>query len=1022
MRELRGQAAVVLAVLGSAVLRDAQAPHLSQCDPPRPPTMGIRLTRNTVAQAGLLASRHSGRSDRDERSIARLISRSFVGLASTGIGWTSRSNLLPFLTIQYAIGTVIWVALLLASANDGLALNISSGPWPSTDRPGPNGAQVFVVKDRNTFNLSGANVRIGQIEPGEPRATHNMLGVANVTLRGVGSANSNHATGVAGILIGRPFTPGGQPQITGVASGATLFSTGYTRFQRPANAADFVGGVNFMTGNNVNAVNMSSGFFDAANRFIIGENGSGVEALIVDRTVRERDIVWVQAAGNCGAAAPLCSRAGARTIIVPGDAYNSITVGRTGQNAAGNASEDYTRVGNPSSRGPTGDGRHKPDVVAPGGLILMPSGGNNTDFQTDSGTSFAAPHVAGTAALLRQYATQQGLGTGHLLQKVTILNGASKHVRDPANGDRSWPAAYAAQNPDPLNATVPLDNAMGVGQLNALAAVRQYRPGSRSDVGLQSSTVGAGGTNTFNLFVGRQPLTQGSLVTATLTWDRTVTLNAGADPTMAGSYTVTPLPNLNLELVNRATGVVARSNSTLDNVEHIYFNVPATGNYDLRVINRGATASTYALAWTSGTSEGPAFSVDGGRFNPQRNDRTILPMPAEGVMAPIAGRFPNDVNALGSAGPANFATEGEIFVSGLDGTNMQRLSGALGTMSRVGPHNAPPAAISLLESTRRGVLGLQPNDNISGLSWGTDGTLDPRTGRPSASVLLFSVDTLAVGVSGTDVRFQAVDSPPLVGPIPAPFPQNVPGGAPGGEAAGDIFKSQRLDPFGKYASPLLAPADPGKNLLFVDEAQLGLQAPRNRGSLLSTAGEDDLDALEMDSVFSVDFNGDGIPDRPVFFELDRFSPSVSPGNGCSVPTSDDIFVTRVPFSFSIFADGVCDINLRSNDVIDALVLSDVDRIGFLDPGIDEALFSLDPFSVGGGVSAAAVYYTDFIRPFLPRLDWKLGGSLFASADSLGLEFIDNLDALDIRRTVPEPSSLVLLGVGLALTILRRKNR
>jgi hypothetical protein len=181
---------------------------------------------------------------------------------------------------------------------------------------------------------------------------------------------------------------------------------------------------------------------------------------------------------------------------------------------------------------------------------------------------------------------------------------------------------------------------------------------------LQSSNVAAGGTNTFNLFVGGQPLTSGSLVTAALSWDRIVTLPAGADPAVAGNYNVTPLPNLNLELVNHTTGaVVARSNSAVDNVEHIYFNVPTQGNYDLRVTNAGPSASNYALAWTSGTSEGPAFSVDGGRFNPQRNAGTVLPNPAEGLMAPVAGAFPNDVNALGSAGPGNVPTEGEIFVS-----------------------------------------------------------------------------------------------------------------------------------------------------------------------------------------------------------------------------------------------------------------------------------------------------------------------------------------------------------------------
>jgi subtilisin family serine protease len=101
----------------------------------------------------------------------------------------------------------------------------------------------------------------------------------------------------------------------------------------------------------------------------------------------ENGVVVVVAAGNKGPSL--------QTIGAPGAAELGITVGKT---------NERDQVGWDSSRGPTLDGRLKPDLVAPGARILAASPlplrkGLYASFDC---TSYATPHVAGVLVLLKQ--------------------------------------------------------------------------------------------------------------------------------------------------------------------------------------------------------------------------------------------------------------------------------------------------------------------------------------------------------------------------------------------------------------------------------------------------------------------------------------------------------------------------------------------------------------------------------------------------------------------------------------------
>ena len=112
-------------------------------------------------------------------------------------------------------------------------------------------------------------------------------------------------------------------------------------------------------------------------------------------------VVVVAAAGNGGYTGKLGASLGVApyqdiSITDPGNSESVITVGATHRFKPHTYGVSYF-----SSRGPTGDGRLKPDLLAPGEKIKSTVPGEGFgQVKTLDGTSMAAPHVSGAAALL----------------------------------------------------------------------------------------------------------------------------------------------------------------------------------------------------------------------------------------------------------------------------------------------------------------------------------------------------------------------------------------------------------------------------------------------------------------------------------------------------------------------------------------------------------------------------------------------------------------------------------------------
>lgn len=259
--------------------------------------------------------------------------------------------------------------------------------------------------------------------------------------------------------------------------------------------------------------------------------------------------------------------------------------------------------------------------------------------------------------------------------------------------------------------------------------------------------------------------------------------------------------------------------------------------------------------------------------------------------------------------------------------------------------------------------GLVFGDDTDGAS---NNEVDPGLGH----LLLFSVDQGAVGIAGTPVNNQAARL----------------------QAAGDIFRTLN-SPSNPPAGAIAAGACLPGTTLVPGHALQNNQPDHNfiptigPGAINGFGAVDELDALEIGG-FDVDH--DGVRDRPVYFTLDRFSPSL----GAFSPAAIFLAPVGVP-AFGVFAPRPA-LGLRPGDNVDALAIWDRNVIGTMEAGLDYALFSLDPNSptlagpdmiwgTGDDLSPGDVFLTDFSGTFC----------LYVQHNWLGLMFYDNLDALDV---------------------------
>jgi subtilisin family serine protease len=198
--------------------------------------------------------------------------------------------------------------------------------------------------------------------------------------------NSEHATHVAGIAAGNYRTRARGSRISGVAPKAYIgnykvLTIPDDGFGLNGNSAEIVAGIEAAVRDGMDVINLSLGEAEIdPSRDIVARALDGAAAA---------GVVPVVAAGND------YEDLGAGSVTSPGSSASAITAAAENQNGPFIASF--------SSGGPTPLSlRMKPDVTAPGEGVLSSVPRRVGLWASFSGTSMAAPHVAGAAALLRQ--------------------------------------------------------------------------------------------------------------------------------------------------------------------------------------------------------------------------------------------------------------------------------------------------------------------------------------------------------------------------------------------------------------------------------------------------------------------------------------------------------------------------------------------------------------------------------------------------------------------------------------------
>lgn len=345
--------------------------------------------------------------------------------------------------------------------------------------------------------------------------------------------DNGHGTHVASIAAGEGEA---NPSFAGVAPRSALVGVKVLNSSGSGSLSRVLSGINWVVTNKnafgIEIVNLSLGTSGCS-------DGTDSLSQAVNNAVAQGLIVTVSA-GNSGP--------GTCTIGSPAAARDAVTVG-----AMADVGEKGFYLASFSSRGPTLDGRIKPDLIAPGVAITAAKRGTTGSYQILSGTSMSSPFVAGIIALM--------LDKNPALSPISVKGILTTTARD-------W-----------VNQGADIDS--GFGRLDGYEAVRNSNspPSSGSNIALPHHTFisdslpGTGAIDNWNINI------------VDTSYPLAISL-------IMPDWTSASSPDFDIRLFDQAGNLIASSLGVIRQ-ETIALDISTTGTYRLQVDSYNGSGNYY---------------------------------------------------------------------------------------------------------------------------------------------------------------------------------------------------------------------------------------------------------------------------------------------------------------------------------------------------------------------------------------------------------------------------------------------